>query len=114
MPKDKYSEGDIDALKAKMAQLYAAKYAGDKVERVVITSEDWIAQARAEVNNDGNIQAGFYKYIYTHIAVKKKSGHSVYLIGFRKTWTGTGEEFGPLQLHSIGDNYPILVENIKK
>ena len=114
MASENFSGDDADAVKADIAKLYAAKYGDGTVERVVITSNDWKEQAVAEVNNDNEIVAGYYKYLYADVAVKKAKGCVVYPMGFRKAWTGTGEDYGPLEIRSVGVSYPILAENIGK
>ncbi|MBL6929004.1 MAG: nucleoporin [Rhodospirillales bacterium] len=114
MPKEKFDGDDADAIRADIAKLYSAKYADGKVKRVVITSESWKEQAVAEVNNNSEIVAGYYKYLYAQVAVKKAKGCLVYAMGFRKGWTGEGEDYGPLEIRSVGSNYPILEENIGK
>jgi hypothetical protein len=114
MPKDIYGGGDGAALRKKMAALYAARYAGDKVLRVVVISEGWVERARAKVNNDGKIEAGVYRYCHAQIAVKQKSGCTVFPVCFRKTWSGKGKVFGPAELYSVGMSYPILEKNVNK
>jgi hypothetical protein len=114
MPGDTYDGGDLDALKATITKLYAAKYPGDEVRKVVITSDEWIEQAVAEIDNDNQIVAGYYKYIYAQVGVKKTKGCAVYPMGFRKGWTGEGENYGKLQIRSIGVSYPILEKYLGK
>ena len=112
MSAEKYGGGDAAAIKNVMKKRYEAKYP-DKVLKVVITSEDWKKQAVAEVNNDDKIVANYYAYIYADMAVKKKNGCVVYPMGFRKAWTGKEDEFGSLEIRSIGVSYPILEKNVK-
>ena len=114
MPKENFDGSDAAAVKAAIAKLYAVKYPDGSVERVVITSDDWKAQAVAEVNNDNVIVAGYYKYLYADVAVKKAKGAVVYPMGFRKAWTGEGENYGPLEIRSVGVSYPILADKIGK
>jgi len=115
MPKETYAGGDGDKLKPEMKKLYEAAYAGEKVLRVVITSEGWTEAAKAKFNNDGHIEAGVYRYLNAALAVEKASGCRVYTIGFRKTWVGPGaDDFGPMEYHSVGSSFPIAKENVDK
>ncbi len=114
MPQDAYKGSDAKAVKAAMTKAYQDKYAGEQVLAVVITSPDWIKQAVAEVNNDNRIVAGYHRYLYAQLAVKKSNGVLVYSLGFRGDWTGKGEDFGPLYLRSVGSSYAILQENLPR
>lgn len=112
LPADQYQGADGAALRATMATLYTARYPGETVKKVVLTSRDWSGQARAIVNNDGKIEAGYYKYLDAAIGVLAKGGAKVYTIGFRKTWQRGTDTYGPLELHSIGASYPILPKHL--
>ena len=114
MPADNYSGNDKEALKKALALAYEEKYRDGRVERVVITSGGWQEQLRAGIDNDGRISAGWYKYLYAAVAVNNTGACTVYETGFRRSWTGRGDAYGPLELHSIGGGFPILEENLAK
>ena len=62
----------------------------------------------AEIRDD-RIVAGVYRYIQTALAATTGTDPAtVYTLGFRRTWSGRGDDFGPPELHSIGGSYPIL------
>lgn len=115
MPADKYEGDDAAQLKAEMAVLYEALFPGERVRQVVIVSEDWREEASAKMK-DGKIVAGVYRYIQAALAIARERDENaaVYTIGFRRTWTGSGDDFGPVELYSIGSSYPILPENLEQ
>ena len=113
MPAEKYAGDDAAQLRAEMAVLYEAAYAGERVDRVILLSEQWREEASAEIR-DNRIVAGVYRYIQAALAVTTEDSETatVYTAGFRRTWTGIGDEFGPVELYSIGSSYPILPEHV--
>ena len=113
LPAEKYAGADLAQIKDDMAKLYRQKYP-EEVRRVVVTSPAWEAREEIELLQDGRPVARRYKYLYAGAAVKQGDKSVVFALGFRRTWTGTGEEYGPLELHSIGASYTILEENIAK
>jgi hypothetical protein len=114
MAKDAYGGADGNELRETMKKIHSGRYPEETVLRVVITDEAWVQEARAEVNQDGKIVAGVYKFIGAEIATKDKGGCMVRVCRFRRTWTGTGDDFGPVELHSIGGGYRIFEENVLK
>jgi len=113
MPQGKYNGADRASLEQTMAKLYEARYPGQKVARVVIESPAWSERARAEIK-DNRIVAGVYRYIHAYLAARKDASATVYSVVFSRTWTGKGDAFGPVEIHSYGESYPILPQNINK
>ena len=105
MPKSKMNNR---AIAAKMKKLYQKRYRKEKVQRVVITSSNWISKTIIFSTKKGYLVKRHFKYLYASIAVKKGRRYVVYAMGFRKSVGGS------LQLQSVGESYPILRRNIKK
>ncbi|MEK6796993.1 MAG: hypothetical protein AABZ39_19620 [Spirochaetota bacterium] len=114
MPKDVYSGSDGAELRDTMKNIHLAKYPEDAVLRIVITAPSWIEEARAEIDPDGKIIGKVYRFIGAEVATKGKEGCTVCVYRFRRIWTGRGDEFGPVELHSIGGGYRIQEGNVTK
>lgn len=114
MPKDAYSGSDGAQLKETMKNAHLAMYPEEAALRIVITSPSWVEEARAEIDPNGKIIGKVYRLIGAEVATKGKDGCTVFVYRFRRIWTGKGEEFGPVELHSIGGSYRIQEENVNK
>ncbi len=111
MDEDAYSGSDGQAIKEKLAELYSARYDGT-VAKVVITSEDWQERIVAEITNDDTISANAYLYLSAQIAVEEDGQYTVFPMTFRRSWTGEGNEFGPIEIRSVGVSFPMPAENL--
>lgn len=112
MPESNYTGDDTEELTEKIGSIYKSNYPDETVEKVVIVSEDWTTEARAEFV-DGKIVSNVYKFLQVSVAATNEDGKTyVYLTTFRKDWTGEGDEFGEIKLHSVGERYQVVLENI--
>ncbi len=111
MAEDVYEGEDGDELRQEIATIYSDHYPDDVVA-VVVTSENWEERIVAESTNDNTITANSYMYISAQVAVRKSSGLFVFPLSLRRSWTGTGDEYGPIELRSIGVQFSLPEENL--
>ncbi|GAB6089199.1 hypothetical protein [Spirochaeta dissipatitropha] len=111
MARDMYEGSDRESIIRRIKELYEQQYSGEVIKAVII-SEAWDEQLVAETDNDGRITANYYLYLYAQAAVRRNGKYFVFPLGFRRSWTGRGTDYGPIELRSIGVSFPILPENL--
>lgn len=105
MATDKYAESDIDDLKKKISAAYNESYPDDKVLKVAIISENWVAKTEL-LFKDGKAYWETNNYINAQVATGNNESAKVWVLTFKK------DVNNKIGLYSVGTNFMMLTKNL--
>ena len=111
IPATKYTGSKWSTLAKQISQICTKQFPGHHIERVVIRS-DWSEKTEARWRHHRWVY-GTYRYIEAWMCKTHNNKTFVYSITLRRTRQSDGK-WSDLAYWSIGDSYPILLENVHK